>query len=543
VGKYDAWVPVFAELEEDPSTIAVDDLADLVPGGLPDSAYKYQAWWASPQNHAVWKNYGWRASPDFSRGQVIFRRTRELLRTHEDSAVVEIAPDEPRLLLIGCVETKLGHPAPAQDLYVSPLWQKRRRYAEESEMSWRILSAEYGLVDPEQVIEPYDRYLGSQPSGYRTEWSQQTAEQVLNELQKLGLSVVEVHAGSDYLENGLISRLEDAGVKVVWPLRGHRFGEHLAWYDARRFSKTDPVVAEYPQSADDSPSSQEAADLAAALRDLADRVERFFAATTPPISDETHDDREALIVEQLLAYGKQIVGVVDSTTAPEFTPDPDANEFWARDPFAFLLAVIADYQISAERAWAVPWELKKRLGHLDPHLMLEDPEALYAAFDQPPKLHRFIRNVPHFFLSASRLVVEEYKGDAGRIWGDEPTAHELQARLVRFPGISQKKAAMAVEILERDLGVPIREMEGSDLAFDVHVRRVMLRTGLASVDDQQHMIERARQLNPERPGALDFPMWNIGRTWCHAGVPECDLCVLGEVCPKLVDAARGVRGA
>jgi uncharacterized HhH-GPD family protein len=283
--------------------------------------------------------------------------------------------------------------------------------------------------------------------------------------------------------------------------------------------------------------------LAEALRDLADRVEGFFAAVAPPISEEVDDDRDGLIVDQLLVYGKQIGTVVDSTPAPEFTPDPDANELWARDPYAFLLAVIADYQISAERAWAIPWELKKRLGHLDPNLMLEDPEALYAAFDQQPKLHRFIRKVPHFFLSASRLVVEEYEGDAGRIWGDEPTAHALQARLVMFPGISQKKAAMAVEILERDLGVPIREMEGSDLAFDVHVRRVMLRTGLASVDEQQHMIERARQLNPERPGALDFPMWNIGRTWCQAGVPECDLCVLVEVCPKLVDAARGVRGA
>ena len=31
---------------------------------------------------------------------------------------------------------------------------------------------------------------------------------------------------------------------------------------------------------------------------------------------------------------------------------------------------------------------------------------------------------------------------------------------------------MAVEILEHDLGVPIRELNGSDIAFDVHLRRV-----------------------------------------------------------------------
>jgi len=39
-----------------------------------------------------------------------------------------------------------------------------------------------------------------------------------------------------------------------------------------------------------------------------------------------------------------------------------------------------------------------------------------------------------------------------------------------------KKAAMAVEMLERDLGVPVRDMGGSDIAYDVHARRVFLRT-------------------------------------------------------------------
>jgi hypothetical protein len=38
---------------------------------------------------------------------------------------------------------------------------------------------------------------------------------------------------------------------------------------------------------------------------------------------------------------------------------------------------------------------------------------------------------------------------------------------------------MAVEILARDLGIPLREMSGSDVAYDVHLRRVFLRTGLA----------------------------------------------------------------
>lgn len=80
---------------------------------------------------------------------------------------------------------------------------------------------------------------------------------------------------------------------------------------------------------------------------------------------------------------------------------------------------------------------------------------------------------------------------------------------------------MAVEILERDLGVTIRELKGSDIAYDVHVRRVLLRIGLAERDDLDHMLEVTRAANPERPGAIDFPAWRIGRAWCQPGIPDC----------------------
>jgi len=108
-------------------------------------------------------------------------------------------------------------------------------------------------------------------------------------------------------------------------------------------------------------------------------------------------------------------------------------------------------------------------------------------------------------VAAAARVLDGYGGDAERIWNDDPTAEDLRRRLERFQGIGQKKAAMAVEILERQRGTAIRRLEGSDIAFDVHVRRVFLRTGIAERDDQRHMIEAARRLDPDRPGALDYP--------------------------------------
>lgn len=118
----------------------------------------------------------------------------------------------------------------------------------------------------------------------------------------------------------------------------------------------------------------------------------------------------------------------------------------------------------------------------------------------------------------------------------------LRRRLEEFPGIGQKKAAMAVEILVRDLGVNLRELTGSDIAYDVHVRRVFLRTGLAQRDQVGHMVAVARTLYPERPGALDMPTWDIGRRWCRPANPDCLTCPLNTACPRLIARGSQVKG-
>lgn len=71
----------------------------------------------------------------------------------------------------------------------------------------------------------------------------------------------------------------------------------------------------------------------------------------------------------------------------------------------------------------------------------------------------------------------KYHGDVGAIWSGDLTADELQRRFRAFTGIAQKKSAMAVEILERELGVEVAHLDRSDVAYDVHLRRVFL--GLA----------------------------------------------------------------
>jgi hypothetical protein len=93
-----------------------------------------------------------------------------------------------------------------------------------------------------------------------------------------------------------------------------------------------------------------------------------------------------------------------------FHPHPRANQLLLDNPFAFQLAVIFDQGIGAERAWRAPYELRLRLGHLDPAQVAADPDAVRAAVARRPSLHRYVEKMPRWLVAAAEHVVTEYDG-------------------------------------------------------------------------------------------------------------------------------------
>lgn len=75
------------------------------------------------------------------------------------------------IVLVGCGKEKLAHPAPAKELYSGQLFKKARAYAERHGDAWRIISAKYSLLQPDEVIAPYDETVSGKSQAERRMWA------------------------------------------------------------------------------------------------------------------------------------------------------------------------------------------------------------------------------------------------------------------------------------------------------------------------------------------------------------------------------------
>ena len=140
----------------------------------------------------------------------------------------------PDIVLIGCVKTKRAVRSAARDLYNSPLWQCRRAYAESLGVPWYILSALYGLLEPDRRIDPYELALTDLRAKDRQTWSARVLADLKHRVPLMRDKLIEIHAGATYIAHGLEDGLRDEGAAVHRPLaRIAGIGRQQAWYRER----------------------------------------------------------------------------------------------------------------------------------------------------------------------------------------------------------------------------------------------------------------------------------------------------------------------
>src|SRR5829696_9997784 len=115
-----------------------------------------------------------------------------------------------------------------------------------------------------------------------------------------------------------------------------------------------------------------------------------------------------------------------SPEALHITGDEHADRVLTDDPFALLVGMLLDQQYPMEQAFRGPAKVLERFGTLDPAaIAAADPEEFADLCATPPAIHRYGRSMAGRLQELARQVVEEYDGDASRIWTEPRTGKAL----------------------------------------------------------------------------------------------------------------------
>ncbi len=136
---------------------------------------------------------------------------------------------------------------------------------------------------------------------------------------------------------------------------------------------------------------------------------------------------------------------------------PEANELLAEDPLALLIGMLLDQQIPLEKAFSGPYVLRERLGALDAATIADYPPESFAALcAKPPAVHRFPSSMAARIQTLCRIIVEQYGGDAGAVWGSAADGKDLLKRLSALPGFGKQKAQIFLALLGKQRGVTVK---------------------------------------------------------------------------------------
>lgn len=178
-------------------------------------------------------------------------------------------------------------------------------------------------------------------------------------------------------------------------------------------------------------------------------------------------------------------------------------------PLQLMVATILAAQCTDERVNTVTPELFRRfpdaasLAGAD----LTDLEAIVRPTG-------FYRNKAKNIRAACQMIMEKFGGEVPR----------SMEELTSLPGVARKTAnVVSAHAFGVNLGVTV----------DTHVKRLTYRLGLTKNTEPVKVERDLMKLLPQP----DWENWSIrlvyhGRAVCHARSPECDRCVLADLCPS-----------
>jgi endonuclease III len=162
----------------------------------------------------------------------------------------------------------------------------------------------------------------------------------------------------------------------------------------------------------------------------------------------------------------------------------------------------------------------ERVNTVTPALFSRFPDAAALAGADVSELEilvkstGFYRNKAKNIQAACQLIMEKFDGEVPRTMQD----------LTSLPGVARKTAnVVSAHAFGANLGVTV----------DTHVKRLTYRLGLTKNTEPVKVEQDLIKLLPQP----DWENWSIrlvyhGRAVCNARSPQCDRCVLADLCPS-----------
>lgn len=130
-----------------------------------------------------------------------------------------------KIALIGCVKKKADSACKAKDMYISPLFKGCYQLAKkEGAEKIFILSAKYGLIDENDIIEPYNETLNNKTERERKIWAYNILQKLIGGGYKLDSDEFIILAGINY-RKWIIKKLK----KYTIPLQGMSLFKQISY--------------------------------------------------------------------------------------------------------------------------------------------------------------------------------------------------------------------------------------------------------------------------------------------------------------------------
>ena len=142
------------------------------------------------------------------------------------------------------------------------------------------------------------------------------------------------------------------------------------------------------------------------------------------------------------------------------TGNEAADRLLATDPLALLIGFALDQQVTVQKAFSGPLDLRERLGHLDAaRIAAMEPAELDAVFRTRPALHRFPGSMATKVGQLCKAIADGYDNDAARIWREATNGPDLVSRIMALPGFGEMKTRGVIAVLHHRLGVTVPDIE------------------------------------------------------------------------------------